>query len=124
MALTDHPAFPRFSCYVRTAAGSTEVTLSNVGTAPAYDLAVLWASRRGEPALAEAAVLAPFASLSWRLGGPQVGAPDAAPADPLTVAYLVVRWRMAGATSRRAVSIPISVPGGIAGTHSTMEVSS
>ena len=82
--------------------------MSNVGPAPAYDLAVLWASRQGEPPLAEAAVLAPFASLSWRFGELQVGPSDAPPPDALTVAYLVVRWRMAGARSRRVVSIPIS----------------
>ncbi len=121
MALTDHPAFPRFSCYVKTAGDSTEVTLSNVGPAPAYDVAVLWASRRAEPPLAQAAVLAPFGSLTWSLSRPQGDAAGAPPVDSMSVAYLVVRWSMAGASSRRVVSIPIRVPAGVVGAQSTVD---
>lgn len=121
MALTDHRGFPRFSCYVSAAENVARITFSNVGPAPAFDLAILWGGMPRSSPMAEAAVLAPFASVTWRLSAPDVETSAALSAGPLAAAYLVVYWRMAGASSRRVVWIPIRVPASVIGTRSTVE---
>ncbi|HLY12987.1 MAG TPA: hypothetical protein VKR24_01450 [Candidatus Limnocylindrales bacterium] len=91
LALSDLGSRPEFSCETGAGGDLTRFVVTNVGAAPAFDVAVRSVrDAYGQP-FARTTLLAPQASLTWAV--PAGSTPVESPTRLGTVDWLSVEWR-------------------------------
>ncbi len=98
---------PSFAANAVATAGGVHFTLANLGTLPAFGVAVRWDGLAGGDPIATAEFLSPLAPLEWHLPSPA--------GESRVVRYLDVRWRTGPQpyAGRRSSSVAVLVPEGI-----------
>jgi hypothetical protein len=113
-ALQDTASRPEFSCETSSSESTTRFTLTNVGTAAAFDVAVRSVrDAYGQP-FARTVLLAPQATCTWELSSmPESVQPVEAPAPNQTFDWLSVEWRPKPDGPGRWNRVPVRLAEGV-----------
>jgi hypothetical protein len=114
LAALTSPSLPKFSCHTETDGGSTRFSLTNIGSGPAFDVAIRWArDEYGDP-FARTPMLGPQGICTWELSPVTPGSLSlGGPASHQVVEWLSVEWRPNQAGSGRWTRVPVRIPGGL-----------